>query len=222
MAKNKKAAEEDNYQKISPEEINLRYFEAKIDLIKSIVWPLLALAVFVALIYPTIQILNILPSRISEFSVGDLSIKVQQVAKEMNLENLGYTIGELSPTAVEILLTTGESVIQLIPQVNPSTGDTNIIILPSEETMDALMELESKRLLQFSVPMNEYYDLLKNLGFERVEPGNRTDNVLYEIHKVLTDKEIAQLENQTYELTDLGESAFNIIVQSVVTQLEAQ
>lgn len=219
LTKSKKVTKENDFQKISSEEINLRYFEAKIELIKSIAWPLLALAVFIALIYPTIQILNILPSRMSEFSVGDLSIKVQQIAKEMNLEDLGYTIGELSPNAVEIMLNRGKGAMQLIPDVKPSAGSANEVILPSEETMDALVELESKNLLQFSVPMNEYYELLKRLGFEKVEPSNRTHGVVYKTNKALTEDEIAKLENQTYELTDLGKSAFNIIVQSVVNQL---
>jgi hypothetical protein len=216
-----KILEKETKPGVSPEELKLRYFEARVDLAKGIAWPVFALIVFVIVSYPLVQTLNKLPDRfsqLSKLSVGDLSFEIQLLASQQGLEELGKTIGELSPEAVEVLLNRGAGRMRLIGEsADPTLGKT-YYSLPNEYTMNALYELETKKLLEFTIPMQEYYELMGRLGLEKIPNEYKPYLNQYVATRMLTDDELKLLKSQDYYLSELGINAFEIITKAVTEQ----
>ena len=207
---NKEIKTQDNTT--SPAEIKLRYFEVVLDFIKSIAWPLIAIIIFISLSAPVNELLNSLPDKMSKVSIGDIfSIEIQQVAKDKGLTELGNTIGTLSPEAITVLLRLGNNPNRLMG----SSDNPNEYYLPSDERMKSIYELESKKLLTFTVPIKEYLKSIDGLGLKKSDIF--PESIIYVMTRSLSADEIKYVESERYQLTKAGENAYELII-SVVSQ----
>lgn len=186
-----------------------------VTLVKALAWPILILFLFVVLRVPLTQTIELLPQKFSEstkFSVGSLSFEIQQSAKATGNPELANLIGGLSPKAVETLLKVGKTTTSLVSY----SPDSQIYYLPDEEELDALAELENKKIVEFSpMPIAEFRKFPAALSLKKLE--NSTG---YSPSRPLTANEEDALKKENRRLTEVGQKAFELIIQVVSQQLE--
>ena len=193
----------------------LKQLELFVQLVQALAWPLLILLLFVFLQKPLRRVLAVLPEKISEskkLTVGGLSFELQETAKAAGNPELAQLIGGLSTEAIKKLLRSSGTSHQLVGTYRPLNGPTEYF-LPSSEEEAPLLELERQGLLQFTVPYWEFQKFVRSLPLE-VNGARLSGQPL--------DGELEKrLFEQGYELTPLGQKAFELVIQAVASELKS-
>ena len=187
---------------------------------KIVAWPLVILILLLFLWHPIADTFAKLPDLVSsstKITIGSFSMEMDRVAKIIGNESLGRLMGGLSTRSIELLIETGNARYHFVGTQMGPTGD--MIVLPNELDIEALKELENKNLLEFEQPIDDFMLFIQELDLVQDQSISSVKRY-YDVTRPLTDKEISRLENQSYFLTDLGKEAFDLVVSTVVSQLE--
>lgn len=208
-----------------PQSAAIKLLEAGARLIASLAWPLLILFVFLSLRHQITAVFSAIPTKLSEstkFAIGSLSFEMNQTAKQTGDPQLPKLIEELSANALTVLMVTGNSS-KYFAYAEP--GD-NEYFFPGKDTLDAMNELEKKKMLTFDVPMEQYMKSIADLGFdtrvkESVDELVRGDpQMSYGAGRKLTGNDVKALQRQQYKLSASGKKAFRLVVDAVTKNLK--
>lgn len=202
----------------SQADTRLKYFENLIALIKVIIWPIIALILFISLHTPLMKILDTLPPLVEEstkLSYGDFSLEIEQRAIAGGYPELAEVLSLLSPEALEVLLQTSNGQSSLVSY----SSDKQAIFFPSRRSMDGLVELAEKQLINFTLPLEDYISFKDSVLVESNYTGT-DDRSAYTPSRTLSDDEFKKITTQRYELTPQGVTARFLIIQTVIQLLE--
>ena len=203
-------------------------------------WPILGF-VFLFLFYaPLRDALNAIPEKVkmaSEIGALGVSLKstVQNEAVKLGAGNLSETLPRLSGAAIELLLRAprnSESLVSSYEYYDYYDGDdsnsntsSERIEFPSSSEIDALSELEVQGLIELEtrqekITGNEARKVIDQ--FIKTHPGRelrstRYGRMLWEPAKRLGENEYPP--PLTWELSDLGKKAVEVILRAVSTEL---
>jgi hypothetical protein len=196
-----------------------------VDLVKGIVWPLLALTFFLIFREPIRRTIVLVPDKLEKAdkaNIGSLSWEIQQRAKEQGGSDLAARVGALSPAAIEELISTSRySSVGFLSTYEDPQGSRGYTI-PSDTRLKGFEELESAQLLKFRQPLADWLDFFRSVPV-RDDPSvkipfGRTVIPL----QPLTPEQRRRIELQSYELTPKGTQAVEAIVKAIGEQLRVQ
>jgi len=185
-----------------------------IELTKILVWPIFFLIVILFFRSKVRLLLDILTSsmlRAKKVSVGPLSLELEKRAFGMGNPELAVKVGSLSGGAIQMLLKipTGPGGITLTWESHYH-GEIEYC-LPSERQIECMRELVAKKLIEFRYPLEPFLEVFKS--YPRVD-GINDPNIRY--YKPITRE---HREDFTYNLTENGRVAVDLIIGSVAAQL---
>lgn len=194
----------------SPESKQLKYFTIATEFVKAIAWPSVILYLFHVLHVPIMNIVAVLPSKITQstkVSVGSLSFEIQQAAIAAGTPQTAALIGDLSPSAIKLIMKIGDDH-HLFIGVSDRNAGKCFVPSPTPE----LSELEAKGLIEYDEDPKSFDIFLEGLSVPR-------DGIIFDLSGFTEDQRQRMLK-QGYRLSDKGKRAFELIVEAVAQLLQ--
>lgn len=196
-------------------------------------WPAFGLLFIILFYVPIRDAINTIPQKVKdaeEIGVLGVSLKttIRAEAERIGALQLSEVLPNLSAGAIEFLLR-GVAEQNSLISYSLDSKDPNLVTafyIPSKQTLDALRELEAKKLITIRIGPStqdrkvsdleqELASLQKRYPSSLELPSYYTDRIRL---KLLTPVR-AQPLNLSWQQTDLGRSAVSIILKAVATQL---
>lgn len=199
-------------------QINLDIAKLAIEALKGLAWPALVFLLVVIYHKPLRKVIESLSLKLYEakkVSLGNLSLEIQERARELGNPDLAKQVGALSPLAVEELLRTQRDGQMILLSTYESQGKKEYG-LPAPESMRALVELQQKNFIYFQEDLDMFLHDLRRLA--RSDTHGSSERIWYisASPDPLLDN---RLTSQGYHLTESGKKAANAILKAVVAQL---
>ncbi|MFT3794721.1 hypothetical protein [Flavobacterium sp.] len=199
-------------------------FENTIELLKTLLWPVIILFFFFGYKTEIDQMIAVLPQKFensSKFSVGSFSFEIEQKAKKSGNEELGEIIKGLSSPAIRKMITMGQGGQSIVNH----TSDNSEFALSSD--FDALLELEASGLVQSDVPLKEFRSYFEQLKPQERDiqsktadgqPIRKTRRFVYA--NKLKPEQLQYLSGVRVALSEKGKKAFAIVLQVIGEQIK--
>lgn len=185
-------------------------------MIRTLTVPAVALFLIVAFFRPISEIATILPSKFREagkLSAGGFLLEVQRTAERAGNPELAEMIGDLSQPSLRYLLNAPEGKRFLLLKLTRDDG-TQYYPLPNKRELDAIAELELKKLFECGMPIRTW----QSQFLEEMSPTTDQYGVKY-APKQGTDASVSL--NISCERTFSGEAAVNLIIGVVTREIAA-
>lgn len=179
------------------------------------------------------SIFSLLPQKLAQahkVSVGSLELEIDRQVQSYGVPELKNTIGSLSRKALEMLLIKIPQSPHIFSSGNIRTETGKIIdtyYIPSEQYIQSIKELEKSKLIKAIMTIDEWQKKIdKELTFYKEQPMPDGSTIRAFIPKngnpKLDFNTESSFHNIKLELTPLGMMAAEVIMNSVVIQLEKQ
>jgi hypothetical protein len=202
----------------------LGFLEAVAGIIKTLTWPLVILFLFFQFRDPLGQIAQLLPTKLeqaSKVSAGGLTLEIEKTARAAGNPELSRLIGGLSRRALEILLRTSRTESSSLASTSQTEGEAMIRYnLPSGQELEAMHELERKKLLDFGTPLDNWMSKLKRELVLQSGGGRSETYVASQGRNKLDENSAKLLWSAHYKHSELGAKAVELIIQSVSAELQ--
>jgi hypothetical protein len=195
-----------------------------LEYLKVLTWPLLIVGLLAVYRPPIKRLIASLVSKLEDadsLSIGAFSLEVQRRASDLGSPELARNIGQLSFDAIEVLVRTPRTGTMALVSVNDygaPQGLPNEYGVPLQKALDGLRELDRRKLIVFSEPLEGFLSFLSSTGERReANPTVQSNDFTW----YASDNE--ELEKRcraiSYSLTESGLKAVEAISKAVAAQL---
>ena len=187
-------------------------------------WPLLIVGLLAVYRPPIKRIVASLASKLEaadSLSIGAFKLEVQRRVSDLGRPALAREIGQLSFDAVEALMRTPRSGTMSLVFVNDTGARQDLpnrYGIPLQPELDGLLELEKKKLIAFSEPLDGFLSFLSSTG-ERQEKNPASDADDRTWYASDSDDLEKRCRAISYGLTESGVKAVDAISKAVAAQL---
>jgi hypothetical protein len=203
------------------------------NLIKTIVWPLIFLLIFLSYKSEFNRVIELIPLKFAEstrVSLGTFTLEIQETAKSTGNDELGDVITNLSEAAVRKLLSLGTERRSIIIR----GSEDGEYILPDD--YEVYLELQNKGLLDSDEPLLEFFNFFLSLSPEANIRYRNSRGQLSSLMDHPTDSQIIQyklnvnditfskereekIEGLTVKASEKGQEALEILLEVITSQL---
>lgn len=198
-------------------------------------WPALGFLFLLLFYSPLREALNAIPEKVKtaeEIGMLGVSLKstIQVEAAKLGESNLSATIPSLSSAAIELLLRAPRKLESLISYTYTANEqrEYDAILFPSPSVVAAMSELQAQGLIEIETygrgtrkftgaNTRELIDEFRRTHPGREEPSFRDGRAIWKLNTPLPRS--TKIPMLTWQLTDLGKKAVEIILKAVSTEL---